>query len=274
MVMRVSVVLLLVGLPALAADGVDDKQKAELKKLEGTWVHVSTEREGEKRPEPRTVWVFEENRAKFYYQSRPPKVDPKTWRFELNAMNHQALCVYILRFFEAELKGDATAKEFLAKQYRHTKLGDVEPHVESVPEGRNGPDPYTEDSALPPTPRQLRSFLREHGSAKTIAVMKRFRKEAPAAPIYNHTAQLYLVTDLLDQGKTQDAIAFSDYFRETKLDCVKVLLQIAQGYQQLGITNWPAVYYKRALLLDPTNSEAAAKLKEIGDGKKSAGGQP
>ena len=80
--MRVSVVLLLVGFPALAAEGVDDKQKAELKKLEGTWVHVSTERNGEKRPEPRALWIFEGNRARVYYLSRPANVDPKNWTFE------------------------------------------------------------------------------------------------------------------------------------------------------------------------------------------------
>lgn len=86
--MRVSLVFLLVALPAVAADR-DEREKAELKRLEGAWLHVSTEREGVTKPEPRTIWVFEENRAKFYYRSRPAKQDPKTWRFELNESNHE-----------------------------------------------------------------------------------------------------------------------------------------------------------------------------------------
>src|SRR5262249_26502291 len=47
---------------------------------------------------------------------------------------YQALCLYILRFLEAELKGAAAGRDFLATQYRDTQLGGDEPHVEFVPE--------------------------------------------------------------------------------------------------------------------------------------------
>jgi pimeloyl-ACP methyl ester carboxylesterase len=181
---------------------------------------------------------------------------------------YQALCLYVLRFLEAELKGDAAGKDFLAKQYRDTRLGGDEPHVEVVPEGRTGPDAYKEDSAAPPTPRQLHRFLREQGSGKTIGVLRRFRKGAPAAPIYYPLFGLYLVCDLLDAGKTQDAIAFRDYYRESGLDCAKFLLASAKGFQGLGATKLAATYYKRLLLLEPTNREAADGLKKLGEEKK------
>jgi hypothetical protein len=181
---------------------------------------------------------------------------------------YQALCLYILRFLEAELKGDAAGKDFLAKQHHDAKLGDVEPHVELVPEGHTGPDPYKEDSALPPTPRQLRRFLREQGSGKTIGVLKRFRKEAPTAPIYYPISELYLVCDLLDEGKTQAAIAFRDYYRESGLDCTDYLLKSAKGFQRQGATKLAVTYYRRLLLLEPANREAADKLKELSGEKK------
>jgi dienelactone hydrolase len=181
---------------------------------------------------------------------------------------YQALCLYILRFLEAELKADAAGKHFLAKQYRDTKLGDIEPHVEFVPEGRSGPDPYKEDSALPPTPRQLRPFLREQGVKKAIALFQRFRKEAPTHPIYYPNFELNLVSDLLDQGKTEDAIAFRDYFRESGLDCGKVFLGFGQSYHRMGATKSAARYYQMALVLDPSSREAADKLKEVSEDKK------
>src|SRR5262249_11876333 len=118
---------------------------------------------------------------------------------------YEALCLYILRFLEAELKGGAAAKDFLAKRHRDSKLGGAEPHVEFVPGGRTGPDPYRENSAVPPTPRQLHRFLHEQGSGKAIGVLKRFRKEAPTAPIYYPIFELNLVCDLLDEGKVEDA---------------------------------------------------------------------
>jgi pimeloyl-ACP methyl ester carboxylesterase len=187
---------------------------------------------------------------------------------ERTRAGYQAVCVYVLRFLEAELKGDETGKDYLAKQYWDTKLGDAVPHVEYVPEGSTGPDPYKEDSGLPPTPRQLRPFLREQGSNKTIAVLRRFQKEAPTAPIYFPNFELFLVSDLLDQGKAPEAVAFRDYYRDSGLDCGKMLLEIGKSYQRMGRPERAADFYKRVLLLEPSNGEAADKLKELGEGNK------
>lgn len=182
---------------------------------------------------------------------------------------NEALCGFILRFLEAELKADATAREFLSKQYRDTPLGGDQPHVEVAPEGRTGPDPYLETGAAPPTPRQLRQFYRANGTAKTIALLKRFRKDAPAAPIYLENFELYLVCDLLDEGKVADAIAFRDYYRECGHDYGNQIIRIARSAQKAGITHWAINYYTRALRLDPSNREAADQLKELAcSGKK------
>jgi len=180
---------------------------------------------------------------------------------------YRALCEYILRFFEAELKGDATAKTFVAKQYRDTQIGDGQPHVDHMPRGRTGPDAYKEDSKKPPTPRQVRPFLHERGREKTIATLGRFRKDATTHPIYTENFELFLVTDLLDRGKSDDAIAFRDYFRESGLDCGRILFQIAKSYQAMGMKKQAADSYKRVLLLEPGNKEAAARFKEVGEWK-------
>jgi uncharacterized protein (TIGR03067 family) len=79
--MRASMVLVLGSMALVPGDSRDDALKAELRKLQGTWVHVSTERDGVKRPEPRTLWVFEGNRAKVYFKTRPINVDEKNWSF-------------------------------------------------------------------------------------------------------------------------------------------------------------------------------------------------
>ena len=69
--MGVSALVILGGLALAPADNRDDALRAELKKLQGTWVHVTTERDGVKKPEPRTLWVYESNRAKIYFRTRP-----------------------------------------------------------------------------------------------------------------------------------------------------------------------------------------------------------
>jgi pimeloyl-ACP methyl ester carboxylesterase len=176
---------------------------------------------------------------------------------------YRSLCEYVLRFLEAELKGDAGAKTFLEKQYRDTKLGGDDPHVEHVAAGRSGPDPYREVSNLPPTPRQVRPFLGKHGADRTIAVFQRFRQGAPDAPIFHRNFELFLVSDLLDRGKTKEALAFSDYFRKSELDCVKVFLSLGDSFKGMGRPDRAADFYKRVVLLEPFNGAAAAKLKTV-----------
>ena len=147
---------------------------------------------------------------------------------------YESLCVYVLRFLDAELKGDAAGKEFLATQYRDTPLAGAAPHVEYVPPGVTGAEPYAENSSQPPTPRQLRDFLRKHGSAKTVALFRRFRKDSPTQPIYHQVFGWALVGDLLDQGKTQDAIAFRDYYREFGVDFGEMFLEWGQIFTAHG----------------------------------------
>jgi dienelactone hydrolase len=185
---------------------------------------------------------------------------------------YQTVCLYVGRFLEAKLKGDADGEDFLAKRYRDTRFGDGSPHVEYTPRGRSGPDPYQEVGASPPTPRQVRPFLREHGSKKTIDVLRRFRKDAATHPIFSRNFELFLVGDLLDQGKLDDAMALRDYYRDSGLDCGPVFLKIGKGYQNLGLGRLAAAYYKRVLLLDPGNREATDKLAELGEKSKKPGG--
>ena len=166
---------------------------------------------------------------------------------------------------EAVLKGEEAGKDYLARQYRDTALGRVEPHAERAPQGCVGPDPYDEDSGIPPTPRQLRPFLRAQGSAKTVAVLRRFRHACATHPIYSQNFELYLVSDLLDEGKIEEAITFRDYYRESGLECGKVLLDIAKDFQRQGLTKWAIIYYQRVLLLEPLNDEAADNLRKLCD---------
>jgi hypothetical protein len=185
---------------------------------------------------------------------------------------YESLCIYILRFLDAELKADAAGKEFLATRYRDTPLAGSAPHVEYVPPGTTGPAPYAENSPQPPTPRQLRSLLREQGRGNPLAVLRRFRKDEPTPPIYHPVFGLALVGDLLDQGRIPDAIAFRDYYRESGVDCGKMLLDWGRAYLRFGRKKLAGEYFQKVLLLDPSNREAADKLKEIkGSEAKSEG---
>lgn len=184
---------------------------------------------------------------------------------ELEAVKpaYEALCIYVLHFLDAELKGDTAAKQFIAKQYRDTKLAGTAPHVLWVPEGVTKPDAYAESSGQPPTPRQFRYYFREHGAEKTVALLRRFRKETPDEPIFHHVFAFALIGELLDKGQTTAAVAFNDFYRELDADVGKVLTGWAEAYVRLDRKGWARENCRKALLLDPTNAKAAALLKEL-----------
>jgi hypothetical protein len=63
------------------------------------------------------------------------------------------------------------------------------------------------------------------------------------------------------------AIAFRDYYRESGVDYGKVLLQFGKSFQRMGAKKMAADYFRQVLLLEPSNGEAADKLKELAKGK-------
>jgi hypothetical protein len=193
----------------------------------------------------------------------PPNGEEVKDRTRLTAVKsaYESLCTYMLHFLDAELKGDAAGKNFVATQYRDTPLAGAAPHVEYVPPGVTGAEPYAENSSQPPTARQVRDFLHKHGSAKTVALFRRFQKDSPMQPIYHQIFGWALVSDLLDQGKTQDAIVFHDYYRESGPNFGERFLEWGQIFLRWGRKELATDFFKKALLLDPSNREAADKLK-------------
>lgn len=198
-------------------------------------------------------------------QTAEARAEQKAELAKVNA-GYAALCEYILRFLEAELKGDAPAKEALSTLLRSTRLG-AEPHVEFVPPGRTGPDAFTENGTAPPTPRQLHEFLRREGSEKTIGLLKQFRKTAPDAPIFYDNFEMYLVFDLLDDGRIKDAQAFRDYYREKGLNVEKYLLESGRIFHKRGGNSLAKSFFRRLLLLEPANQEAVEALKQLSEEK-------
>jgi hypothetical protein len=200
----------------------------------------------------------------------PPNAEKVKDRKRLTAVKsaYESLCTYILHFLDAELKGDAAGKKFVATQYRDTPLAGAAPHVEYLPPGVTGAEPYAKNSSQPPTPRQVRDFLRKHGSAKTVALFRRFQKDSPRQPIYHQIFGWALVSDLLDQGKTRDATVFCDYYRESGPDFGGMFLEWGQIFLRWGRKELARDFFKKALLLDPSNRKAADGLRTLNDEKK------
>lgn len=177
--------------------------------------------------------------------------------------SYTALCRYILGFLNAYLKSDQTARERLKSEYTTTKLGGSEPHVEIALPGVAGPPPYQDGEARLPTPRQLRPYLRKEGVEKTVALLRRVHEETPTHPVLHNVFFLALIYELLNEGKTQDAIAITAFADEIHPNFKRIFGTMGDFYVRTKRLELATDYYKKALLLDPANTEIARKLREL-----------
>ncbi len=84
--MAASLLFALLSASVPAAEPASDLVKAELKKLEGQWLVVSSQRNGQKLPTGNEHWVFAGDRAKVHL--RPSNALDKTSAFVPSDVNH------------------------------------------------------------------------------------------------------------------------------------------------------------------------------------------
>ena len=72
---------------------------------------------------------------------------------------------------------------------------------------------------------------------------------------------------LLDRGDTAGAIAAFRLNSEQHPDSGRVWHALAAAYERAGQTEIAAIYYRKALEVDPDDDDALAKLRELGDAR-------
>jgi dienelactone hydrolase len=137
------------------------------------------------------------------------KPDNRDLRVALEAArsSYEAICNCTLEFFNAYLGKETIRQKTLFREYLLTTLGGVQPHVDQVPAGVTGPEPFRDDSTEPPTPRQFWPLLAKRGLESTLALLKQYHQEDPAAPVFNEGFGESLVDVLFDKGQVPDAVA-------------------------------------------------------------------
>lgn len=190
----------------------------------------------------------------------------KEWDFARK--DYQALCQCVLNFFNVFLKSNGQGKDYLLSAYKETPFDGPAPHIEYMPRKVISPDKYDISSLMPPTPRQVRYILADNGIARTLDLLRKFWKQDTTHPIYDVSRFIFpLISELLDKGKTDDALAIYKLYIE--LDG-KFKAGIIGNFMFFGdvFSNRPQKedaikWYRKVLILDPGNAEAAEKLKAI-----------
>jgi hypothetical protein len=151
------------------------------------------------------------------------------------------------------------------KRFRDTKWGGDQPHVEYLPKGATGPEPYRDELNVPPALRQVRLLIAARGITTTLDLLKQWRDKEPGAPILHEDSGFALVDECLGHAQVAEAIAINRFFSSHDPTFSRIFMRKGNGCRNAGLRSFALDYYKKACLLDPGDAEAAARLKELTD---------
>ena len=150
-------------------------------------------------------------------------------------------------------------------KFRDTKFGGDQPHVEYLPIGATGPEHYRDELKIPPTLRQVRLIIAARGIETTIALLKQWRAQEPAAPIFEDDFGFALVDECLGQARIANAIAINRFYSDHNPKFSKIFVRTGEGYRKAGLRSFAQDYFRKACLLDPGDTAAAARCQRARD---------
>jgi hypothetical protein len=180
---------------------------------------------------------------------------------------YEAVCEYALAFFDCYLKNQTDRHTELVKRYRQTTFGGDQPHVERLPVGATGPEPYRDAPDAAPTLRQVSLIVAERGAAPAITVLKRWREKAPQAFVLQTECAFALVDESLSQGRIEDAIAINRFFGSNDAAFFKLFVKKGDGCRRAGLKSFALDYYRKACLARPHRRRGRRAAKRALGGK-------
>jgi dienelactone hydrolase len=195
--------------------------------------------------------------------------DPKL-RSELERAHagYESVSGYVLDFFDVYLRNQTGRREALVKKFQDTMFGGDQPHVEHLPVGATGPEPYKDELNLAPELRQIRQITAARGVDAMLALLMRWREKEPEALVLQEDCGFALIDECLGQGRIDDAIAINRFYSVRDAAFSKIFLRSGDGCRRAGMLSFAEDYYKNACLLDPSDALAATRLKELNELKK------
>lgn len=170
------------------------------------------------------------------------------------------LCTTILAFLDAHLRGDGAGLEADRARWLATPLGGELPHLERVPPGVDGPEPYDvrtiADGPLP-TPRQFRRVIDGYGTDVALDVLRVAKAREPDGPLFDIVHDTALVYEMAASGRDDDARAFGRFLHEHGSGVVSMLVAFSRVYASAErYHDFRRECVRAALLVDPDDPDA------------------
>jgi hypothetical protein len=178
---------------------------------------------------------------------------------------YEVVCEGVLAFFDVHLKDRRSNGTDLVKKYGSNKLGGPAPHVNHVPAGVTGPEAFQDELGLAPTPRQFRPLLASRGMEPTIALWKYHHKKDPSSPIFHQDFAYALVDELLEKKRSGDAAEIARLAELSGHNIAQMYANEGDLQRRYSSVSEAEEHYSKALLIDPSNAQAAAGMSALRD---------
>ena len=136
------------------------------------------------------------------------------------------------------------------------------PYLIHLPRGVAGAEPYRV-IPTPPTPRQIRELMTRIGVEPALELLMRHHEKSPQAPVLSGDLGFAMVDEFLELGRTRDAIAVNRVYVKLDPENSGSYRKIGLSYEKYGRRSGAIDYFKKALILDPADAEAAEHLKKL-----------
>ena len=164
---------------------------------------------------------------------------------------YQATCRYILNFFNAYLKKDARAVEFITR--RPEENGVAESVV--IFEIRSG-------TQAPPTEEKFIKIIERDGVERAAKVYREFKEKEPQ-PIFSENFLNNLGYRLINEKRLAEAIEIFKLNVEAYPASANVYDSLAEAYMLSGNKEMAIKYYRKSIELNPDNKAGIETLKKL-----------
>ena len=184
------------------------------------------------------------------FSTNSPATQTRT--LETAKRGYQTLCHYVLNFFNAHLKRDGHALEFIT---RSPGENGVAKSIASF-EIRNR-------VATPPTEEKFLRVMEREGFERTIKLYNESRARDPQQPIFSENFLNQLGYRLINQNRLTQAIEIFKLNVEAYPASANVYDSLAEGYMLSGNKEMAIKYYERSIELNPNNKSAVEAVKKL-----------
>jgi len=182
----------------------------------------------------------------------PQSAATPTRTHETAKRGHQTVCRYILNFFNAHLKRDGRALEFISRSPQGNGA------VENIAkfEMRNG-------IQLPPTEEKFLRVMEQGGFEQALKLYNENRSGNPQQSVFSENFLNQLGYRLINQNRLAQAIEIFKLNVDAYPSSANVYDSLAEAYMRSGNREMAIKFYEKSIELNPDNRDAIEAVKKL-----------